>query len=90
MRVEHEFSMRELQDSTRRLREDCAHQVELERSKVKQLEEDLGKHQQQVCVTDVLQQVPFYVNKWSRTEESADLKVNGVQDHPSPFPCRPI
>ncbi|XP_060737257.1 centrosomal protein of 120 kDa isoform X1 [Tachysurus vachellii] len=48
MRVEHEFSMRELQDSTRRLREDCAHQVELERSKVRQLEEDLTRHQQQV------------------------------------------
>ncbi|XP_053480963.1 centrosomal protein of 120 kDa isoform X4 [Ictalurus furcatus] len=48
MHVEHEFSMRELQDSTRRLREDCAHQVELERSKVRQLEEDLVKHQQQV------------------------------------------
>ncbi|XP_053480962.1 centrosomal protein of 120 kDa isoform X3 [Ictalurus furcatus] len=47
MHVEHEFSMRELQDSTRRLREDCAHQVELERSKVRQLEEDLVKHQQQ-------------------------------------------
>lgn len=59
MHVEHEFSMRELQDSTRRLREDCAHQVELERSKVRQLEEDLVKHQQQVGVTDFVQQVPF-------------------------------
>lgn len=59
MRVEHEFSMRELQDSTRRLREDCAHQVELERSKVRQLEEDLARHQQQVGVTDAEQQVPF-------------------------------
>ncbi|XP_026855599.2 centrosomal protein of 120 kDa isoform X1 [Electrophorus electricus] len=47
MRMEHEFSMRELQDSGRRLREDCAHQVELERSKVRQLEEDLTRHQQQ-------------------------------------------
>lgn len=59
--MEHEFSMRELQDSTRRLREDCAHQVELERSKVRQLEEDLARHQQQVCETDVVQQVPFLV-----------------------------
>ncbi|XP_026782202.3 centrosomal protein of 120 kDa isoform X2 [Pangasianodon hypophthalmus] len=48
MHVEHEFSMRELQDSTRRLREDCAHQVDLERSKVRQLEEDLARRQQQV------------------------------------------
>ncbi|XP_062854380.1 centrosomal protein of 120 kDa isoform X2 [Trichomycterus rosablanca] len=47
MRVEHEFSMRELQESTRRLREDCTHQVELERSKVRQLEEDLARQQQQ-------------------------------------------
>lgn len=57
MRVEHEFSMRELQDTTRRLHEDCAHQVELERSKFRQLEEDLVRHQQQVGVTDVVQQV---------------------------------
>ncbi|KAJ8285254.1 hypothetical protein GJAV_G00024690 [Gymnothorax javanicus] len=48
MRVEHEFSMRELQDSGRRLREDCAHQVELERSKVKQKEEECTRLQQQI------------------------------------------
>ncbi|KAL6458779.1 hypothetical protein MHYP_G00322510 [Metynnis hypsauchen] len=48
MRAEHEFSMRELQDSSRRLREDCAHQVELERLKVRQLEEDLTRQQQQL------------------------------------------
>ncbi|KAI4882818.1 hypothetical protein NFI96_025052 [Prochilodus magdalenae] len=48
MRAEHEFSMRELQDSGRRLREDCAHQVELERLKVRQLEEDLARQQQQL------------------------------------------
>lgn len=48
MRVEHELSVRELQDSGRRLREDCAHQVELERSKVKQLEDQLSRQQQQV------------------------------------------
>lgn len=52
MRAEHEFSMRELQDSSRRLREDCAHQVELERSKVRQLEEDLVRQQQQVTAAD--------------------------------------
>ncbi|XP_030642668.1 centrosomal protein of 120 kDa isoform X1 [Chanos chanos] len=48
MRAEHEFSVRELQDASRRLREDCAHQVELERSKVRQLEEDLVRQQQQI------------------------------------------
>ncbi|KAL7885082.1 hypothetical protein AOLI_G00078520 [Acnodon oligacanthus] len=47
-RAEHEFSMRELQDTSRRLREDCAHQVELERLKVRQLEEDLARQQQQL------------------------------------------
>ncbi|KAJ8262749.1 hypothetical protein COCON_G00152060 [Conger conger] len=48
MRAEHDFSMRELQDSGRRLREDCAHQVELERSKVRQAEEDCSRLQQQI------------------------------------------
>ncbi|KAA0714502.1 Centrosomal protein of 120 kDa [Triplophysa tibetana] len=48
MRAEHELSVRELQDSGRRLREDCAHQVELERSKVKQLEDQLSRQQQQI------------------------------------------
>ncbi|XP_051950494.1 centrosomal protein of 120 kDa-like [Xyrauchen texanus] len=48
VRAEHEFSMRELQDSGRRLREDCAHQVELERSKVRQLEDQLSRQQQQI------------------------------------------
>uniref|UniRef100_A0A671KE96 Centrosomal protein 120 n=1 Tax=Sinocyclocheilus anshuiensis TaxID=1608454 RepID=A0A671KE96_9TELE len=41
-------SMRELQDSGRRLREDCAHQVELERSKFRQLEDLLAQQRQQI------------------------------------------
>ncbi|XP_077073658.1 centrosomal protein of 120 kDa isoform X2 [Siphateles boraxobius] len=48
MRSEHELSMRELQDSSRRLREDCDHQVELERSKVRQLEDQLSRQRQQM------------------------------------------
>ncbi|XP_015221272.2 centrosomal protein of 120 kDa [Lepisosteus oculatus] len=48
MKAEHDRSLRELQDSSRRLREDCAHQVELERLKVKQLEEDKQRQQQQL------------------------------------------
>ncbi|XP_016353863.1 centrosomal protein of 120 kDa-like [Sinocyclocheilus anshuiensis] len=48
LRSEHEFSMRELQDSGRRLREDCAHQVELERSKFRQLEDLLAQQRQQI------------------------------------------
>lgn len=52
MRAEHELSVRELQDNGRRLREDCAHQVELERSKVKQLEDQLSRQQQQIQEAD--------------------------------------
>ncbi|XP_043103827.1 centrosomal protein of 120 kDa isoform X2 [Puntigrus tetrazona] len=48
MRSEHELSLRELQDGARRLREDCAHQVELERSKVRQLEDLLAQQRQQI------------------------------------------
>ncbi|XP_028851880.1 centrosomal protein of 120 kDa [Denticeps clupeoides] len=48
MRAGHESSMRDLQDNSRRLREDCAHQVDLERSKVRQLEEENARLQQQL------------------------------------------
>ncbi|XP_053910877.1 centrosomal protein of 120 kDa [Cuculus canorus] len=47
LQAEYEQNLQELQDSVRRAREECAHQVELERSKIKQLEEDkLRLHQQ--------------------------------------------
>ncbi|NXQ33848.1 CE120 protein, partial [Alaudala cheleensis] len=47
VQAEHERNLQVLQDSLRRAREDCAHQLELERSKIKQLEEDkLRLHQQ--------------------------------------------
>lgn len=49
MQAEHEQNKQELQDSVRRTREECAHQVELERSKIKQLGEDRLRIQQQVC-----------------------------------------
>ncbi|NWS49339.1 CE120 protein, partial [Probosciger aterrimus] len=48
LQAEHERKLQELQDSVRRAREECAHQVELERSKIKQLEEDKLRLQQQV------------------------------------------
>ncbi|NXW22250.1 CE120 protein, partial [Circaetus pectoralis] len=48
LQVEHERVLQELQDSVRRAREECAHQVELERSKIKQLEEDKLRSQQQL------------------------------------------
>ncbi|XP_074993822.1 centrosomal protein of 120 kDa isoform X3 [Calonectris borealis] len=48
LQAEHERNLQELQDSVRRAREECAHQVELERSKIKQLEEDKLRVQQQL------------------------------------------
>ncbi|XP_062045241.1 centrosomal protein of 120 kDa [Lepus europaeus] len=45
---ERERNLQELQDSIRRAKEDCAHQVELERVKIKQLEEDKHRLQQQL------------------------------------------
>lgn len=47
LRCEHELSLRELQDSGRRLREDCQHQLELQRAKVTQLEDQLTRQRQQ-------------------------------------------
>ncbi|KAG9487890.1 hypothetical protein GDO78_007602 [Eleutherodactylus coqui] len=43
-----ERSVQERQDTIRRVREDCAHQIELERLKVRQLEEDKIRLQQQL------------------------------------------
>ncbi|NXU45924.1 CE120 protein, partial [Drymodes brunneopygia] len=40
LQAEYERNLQVLQDSVRRAREECAHQIELERSKIKQLEED--------------------------------------------------
>ncbi|NXA54916.1 CE120 protein, partial [Nothocercus julius] len=48
LQAEHERNMQELQDSVRRAKEECVHQVELERSKIKQLEEDRLRLQQQL------------------------------------------
>ncbi|XP_068032027.1 centrosomal protein of 120 kDa isoform X3 [Anomalospiza imberbis] len=47
LQADHKRNLQVLQDSVRRAREECAHQLELERSKIKQLEEDkLRLHQQ--------------------------------------------
>ncbi|XP_010157510.1 PREDICTED: centrosomal protein of 120 kDa [Eurypyga helias] len=48
LQAEHERHLQELQDSVRRAREDSAHQVELERSKIKQVEQDKLRLQQQL------------------------------------------
>ncbi|XP_069818747.1 centrosomal protein of 120 kDa isoform X2 [Dendropsophus ebraccatus] len=48
LQLQCERSVQERQDSVRRVREDCVHQIELERIKVKQLEEDKLRLQQQL------------------------------------------
>ncbi|XP_056393317.1 centrosomal protein of 120 kDa isoform X2 [Hyla sarda] len=48
LQLQCERSIQERQDSIRRVREDCVHQIELERIKVKQLEEDKLRLQQQL------------------------------------------
>lgn len=52
LQSERERNLKELQDSVRRVREDCAHQVELERLKIKQLQEDKHRLQQQLIDTE--------------------------------------
>ncbi|KAM5300589.1 centrosomal protein of 120 kDa isoform 1-T1 [Ctenodactylus gundi] len=48
LQSERERNLQELQDCIRRAREDCAHQVELEKLKIKQLEEDKHRLQKQL------------------------------------------
>ncbi|XP_006764451.1 PREDICTED: centrosomal protein of 120 kDa [Myotis davidii] len=48
LKSEREQNLQELQNSIRRAKEDCIHQVELERLKIKQLEEDKHRLQQQL------------------------------------------
>ncbi|XP_029475642.1 centrosomal protein of 120 kDa isoform X2 [Rhinatrema bivittatum] len=48
LQADHERGLQELHDSMRRVRDDCVHQVEMEKSKIKQLEEDKLRLQQQL------------------------------------------
>ncbi|XP_034511821.1 centrosomal protein of 120 kDa isoform X6 [Ailuropoda melanoleuca] len=48
LKLERERNLLELQDSIRRAKEDCVHQVELERLKMRQLEDDKVRLQQQL------------------------------------------
>ncbi|XP_075457021.1 centrosomal protein of 120 kDa isoform X1 [Ascaphus truei] len=48
LQLDGERGVQDRQDSIRRVREDCIHQIELERSKAKQLEEDKLRLQQQL------------------------------------------
>nr|XP_056704011.1 centrosomal protein of 120 kDa [Euleptes europaea] len=48
LQAEHERNLQELQDAMRRVKEECAHQVELEKSRIRQLEENKIHLQQQI------------------------------------------
>nr|XP_028604443.1 LOW QUALITY PROTEIN: centrosomal protein of 120 kDa [Podarcis muralis] len=48
LQAEHERNRQELQDAMRRVKEECMHQVELEKSRFRQLEEDKIRLQQQL------------------------------------------
>ncbi|XP_062942881.1 centrosomal protein of 120 kDa isoform X3 [Cynocephalus volans] len=48
LQSERERNLQELQDSIRRAKEDCVHHIELERLKIKQLEEDKHRLQKQL------------------------------------------
>ncbi|XP_045650800.1 centrosomal protein of 120 kDa isoform X1 [Ursus americanus] len=48
LKLERERNLQELQDSIRRAKEDCVHQVELERRRMRQLEDDKVRLQQQL------------------------------------------
>uniref|UniRef100_A0A7N4NH57 Centrosomal protein of 120 kDa n=1 Tax=Sarcophilus harrisii TaxID=9305 RepID=A0A7N4NH57_SARHA len=53
LHLDHERNLQELQDSVRRIKEDCAHQVELETSKMKQLEGEKQRLQQQLYDAEI-------------------------------------
>ncbi|NWR74253.1 CE120 protein, partial [Centropus unirufus] len=59
LQAEYERNLQELQDSVRRAREECAHQVELERSKIKQLEEDKLRLHQQVSTLNFYESTSY-------------------------------
>ncbi|XP_053156253.1 centrosomal protein of 120 kDa isoform X2 [Hemicordylus capensis] len=48
LQTEHERNLQELQDTIRRVKEECVHQVDLEKSRIRQLEEDKIRLQQQL------------------------------------------
>ncbi|XP_036081485.1 centrosomal protein of 120 kDa isoform X2 [Rousettus aegyptiacus] len=79
LKLERERNLQELQDSVRRAKEDCVHQVELERLKIKQLEEDKHRLQQQVELERKLESATksklHYKQQWGRAlKELARLK----------------
>ncbi|XP_027730628.1 centrosomal protein of 120 kDa isoform X1 [Vombatus ursinus] len=53
LHLDHERNLQELQDSIRRIKEECAHQVELEISKMKQLDGEKQRLQQQLYDAEI-------------------------------------
>uniref|UniRef100_A0A8D0D212 Centrosomal protein 120 n=1 Tax=Sander lucioperca TaxID=283035 RepID=A0A8D0D212_SANLU len=49
LRAEHDLTQRELQESSRRLQQDCDHRVAMERDKVRLMEEERGRLLQQIA-----------------------------------------
>ncbi|XP_070760372.1 centrosomal protein of 120 kDa [Enoplosus armatus] len=49
LRAEHDLTQRELQESSRRLQQDCDHRVALERDKARLMEEERGRLLQQIA-----------------------------------------
>uniref|UniRef100_A0A2D4MFB3 Uncharacterized protein n=2 Tax=Micrurus spixii TaxID=129469 RepID=A0A2D4MFB3_9SAUR len=48
LQAEHERNQQEVQDTIRRVRQECAHQIELERARIRQFEEDKIRAQEQL------------------------------------------
>ncbi|XP_018426560.1 PREDICTED: centrosomal protein of 120 kDa [Nanorana parkeri] len=79
LQLECDRSIQERQDSIRRVREDCLHQIEMERLKAKQLEEDKLRLQQQVEFERKLESATksklHYKQQWGRAlKELARIK----------------
>ncbi|XP_070791796.1 centrosomal protein of 120 kDa isoform X1 [Pituophis catenifer annectens] len=48
LQAEYERNQQEVQDTIRRVRQECAHQIELERARIRQFEEDKNRAQEQL------------------------------------------
>ncbi|CAJ1069665.1 centrosomal protein of 120 kDa isoform X1 [Xyrichtys novacula] len=64
LRAEHDLTQRELQESSRRLQQDCDHRVALERDKVRLMEEERGR---------LLQQISDWESRYKQLEKEFQL-----------------
>lgn len=55
LQAEHERNQQEVQDTIRRVKQECAHQIELERGRIRQFEEDKIRAQEQVRAVYIFQ-----------------------------------